>query len=805
MTNDPYGAPSGAPPVSEPSAQAPSTGSGSVPRVKETERPHPVTPLIQGWIILVGIVLYGGREVIENRQDGFDLSDLRWILPVAGGIVLIAGLAGLITWYFTKFVIDDTEVRIETGFLHKTSKKVMIERIQSVDIIQPLAARIFQVAELRIEVGAGDSTIKLRYLTRTKASQLRDFLLARAHGQQATIATSTGPRAEISSVLTDSRSDEIPLAVVSPQRLVGAFFLSSEFLFSALTMVIVLSVTTYFGVVTYALGGIIPLGIALFSMVSRRVFAMFHFTLAESSRGLRITRGLTNLTSQSVPIDRIQGVRVCQTILWRKPDWYRIDIDVVGYGESEGQDNDSSATSVLLPVATAAQVKVALAKILPGVDLEAIEMHPAPRRARVLRWFDWWTLGYGWNERVLVTQHGWMDRTRDIIPHAKTQSLKISQGPWQRRLQLADVYVHTPKGPVNLVAHQLDAGDARALALTQLDRARAARTADRSRALGRGVTGGAGGIDQDRTGEDEVFARVGTDRGQLLGAGGESEVFGLPDDPAHVLRLYRRSHEAPGAVSAQLQALYGQWSGANIGLEIPQIVDIGRTDHRSYTIDRRLSGRSFAAFLADADLTERRIALADYLNAALRLQGLPVPVAGFARLVGEGAPVVFPSLAALLTDQLQRQQPGFAEQLAIDLPQVADVWSRLLQDFAHRQAEPRLVHGDLCPSNAYVSRDQHGRPVVTGVGDFSPHTLAADPLMDVAGAVAFRELETYDGAADDAAWLENLAIERLGAGTFHWIDVYRRYYGFYFAGSHSYDPHLYAWCLRQLRRGTVAP
>ena len=39
------------------------------------------------------------------------------------------------------------------------------ERLQSVDIVQPFAARIFGLAELRLEVGAGDSTIKLRYLT----------------------------------------------------------------------------------------------------------------------------------------------------------------------------------------------------------------------------------------------------------------------------------------------------------------------------------------------------------------------------------------------------------------------------------------------------------------------------------------------------------------------------------------------------------------------------------------------------------------------------------------------------------------
>ena len=44
--------------------------------------------------------------------------------------------------------------------------------------------------------------------------------------------------------------------------------------------------------------------------------------------------------------------------------------------------------------------------------------------------------------------------------------------------------------------------------------------------------------------------------------------------------------------------------------------------------------------------------------------------------------------------------------------------------------------------------------MVTGIGDFSPHTVHADPMMDVTGAVAFLELEPYAEAAEDAAWLE---------------------------------------------------
>ena len=39
-------------------------------------------------------------------------------------------------------------------------------------------------------------------------------------------------------------------------------------------------------------------------------------------------------------------------------------------------------------------------------------------------------------------------------------------------------------------------------------------------------------------------------------------------------------------------------------------------------------------------------------------------------------------------------------------------------------------------------------------------------------------------------WLEAVAVERYGPDTAHWIDVYRRFYGFYFSDARDFDPAL---------------
>jgi putative membrane protein len=384
------------------------------------------------------------------------------------------------------------------------------------------------------------------------------------------------------------------------------------------------------------------------------------------------------------------------------------------------------------------------------------------------------------------------------VPHAKTQSVRIEQGPLQRRLRLADVHVDTPRGPVHAVARQLDPAVARELALGQLDRARAAREAAELELLHPGDLRPES--DEERASGDAVLAGLGTGRDRLLGEGGESQVFALDD--GRVVRLYRAGHESETSpVVDQLRHLYAFWDRtrppAGHGVELPLVLDAGVAHGRSWTVDRRFAGQSLAQWLPTADVGARRAALASLLDAAEAMSRLPVPVPGFARLVGEGAPQTYGSLVELLSAMLVGPTTRSRDDLARDVPGVAAAWDRLQRDLAQRNVTPTLVHGDLGAPNAYVSVGDDG-PRVTGVGDFSPHTLQADPLMDLTGAVTFLELEPYAEAVSDSEWLLGVAVQRYGPEVARWIGVYRRYFGFYFSDTAELDPRTYAWCLRQL-------
>lgn len=441
------------------------------------ERLHPLTPLVRLWIGVVAVgwfvlqeFLPGGGGLAEFRD--FDLREMPWGFLVLLAALLVAVGFGYWSWWTTRFVIDDRELRIENTGAFRESKRIAFGRIQSVDVNQPFAARIVGLAELVIDVGGGDSSTRLSFLTRRRATELRDHLMARAHGPRHEAPSSGGARAWDDLAPTD----QILIRLTPGDLIVGAL-LSMEML-AMLTALIVAPV-----IVTAALGSaiglaslggaLVPLAVAMIGFLGNRVVGQFNYTLARTASGLRITRGLTTLKSQTLPAHRVQAIQISQPFTWRWLGRSRVDVSILGWGDVE--EGEATTATLFLPVGTDAQVRTALGAIWPGLSLDGLEFTGPPARARRLDPFAYSWLGHAHDDRVVVARQGFLTRRTLVVPHARLQSVRAHQGPIARRLRVADVGLHTTNPlQADRIIH-MDADEARAFVFDEMARARASR------------------------------------------------------------------------------------------------------------------------------------------------------------------------------------------------------------------------------------------------------------------------------------------------------------------------------------------
>jgi putative membrane protein len=438
-------------------------------------RLSPLTPLVRAPIVLLAVIGGSWQQILTEGRLGFVALALLALL--AAGAVF-----GVVSWARTKYWIRDDELRIDTGVVSRQSRRIRIDRLQGVDIVQPLVARFFGLAELKLDVAGGDREGSLAFLPHREALELRAVLLERRdtlRGAPAPSADGTADGAPVEGVVAppfagraDRAHGERPLGRLDPGLLVASLVLSSEMLWVVGAAIgIAVSVATLGSFA--AVGGIVPALLALAVALGRKFTGYYGFRLSESAEGLHVRRGLTALSSQTIATSRIQGVAVLEPVLWRRFGWARLDVSVAGYRTGEGDSAEASST--VMPVAPREEVVALAAHVIGGRDGAHVPLSTPPSRSRWLAPFTAWTLAAGADPQLVVSRRGFWVRRLDVVPHARVQSARVTQGALQRLLHLADVHVDSPPGPVHVRARHLDAADARPFTDALVVAGRAAR------------------------------------------------------------------------------------------------------------------------------------------------------------------------------------------------------------------------------------------------------------------------------------------------------------------------------------------
>ena len=304
--------------------------------------------------------------------------------------------------------------------------------------------------------------------------------------------------------------EEQTLYSVSSTRLIGSYLLNPALALSLVGVIAIIIAGVFALSGVSNAGAIMGAGFGLFAAASAMASSLwgrfnhdFNFSLAVSRVGLRLHGGLTQTYSRTLPPNRIHAVELTQPLMWRLKGWWRVEVLTAGVsGASEGTDstgeNKANFTAdSLLPVGDWGQALYALWLVIPelaSANPQALlsnmaygvgtanpsgdHLWCAPGRTR---WLD--PLLYKRNavavtDTAVLIRAGRFKRRLIVLTHERSQSLALSQGPFERLVDVANIKFDMVPGSIKPVIRHLDTGQARQLWAHQAHRARMRRAAE---------------------------------------------------------------------------------------------------------------------------------------------------------------------------------------------------------------------------------------------------------------------------------------------------------------------------------------
>ena len=409
----------------------------------------PLTPILQ---------LVNGSPIV---LVAFFAVGLSWLFLLIGVIFLVVGGLGYwASWRKIFFWINEKgELEARSGIFFRRSRQLRISRLQSVDILRPPVARLLGYSSLKVEVaGSGDSRVILSYLSVGKAQELRSEILSVAKEEQA---------------FTQSAERENHWQWRVPNgRLVASMVLTTSTFF-----VIVVAVAS--AIIALRGSGLVALALAVGGSAASLagITSLFNFSVGRNERGIAISHGFFTTAHYTVSPIRIQAICLVQPIAWRPFGWYQIAINVAGTEQS----GKKSGPRFLIPVVHEDALPELFRELLPSWNLETEDEWLAS--ATTSRWrFPWQAarLAVSVTPDLFVVRSGALTRRLSAAPHERIQSIRITQGPWERKLGISSLHADSVPGPVRLNGRGLGSSVAVHTALEELDRMFTARESQRS-------------------------------------------------------------------------------------------------------------------------------------------------------------------------------------------------------------------------------------------------------------------------------------------------------------------------------------
>lgn len=413
-------------------------------------RVHRMTPLLRLWSVILAVIaafalnvnmeaLRGIFAFVTGEHSAADLRDIGLALAGFIAVCAVVWLVSGVWWRQMGYQLGEEELTLRRGVISKQQRTARYDRTQAVDVVEPVIARLFRLAAVRVETAGGQSSaIEIAFLTKRDAEALRAEILSCVHGEPRERPAEEQPAEEEDNVLIP----EIPIA----RSLAAAALHAST--------IVLLAALIFLVVTPMSLTITLPILLATVPRAWNVIDSSWRYTASLDDDVLNITYGLADRRRQNIRLERIHAVQVTQPFLWRPFGWYETRVSVAGYGGTAS--GEGSGSTRIVPVGKREQAR----QFLPA---DAAPTYASPARAKWVSPIDYRQQTVALAGDYVIVRAGRFNRRVQAIELRHIQELTLRRGPISQLFGLATVELDLVQGPVKMAARNLVLADAHAL------------------------------------------------------------------------------------------------------------------------------------------------------------------------------------------------------------------------------------------------------------------------------------------------------------------------------------------------------
>lgn len=337
-------------------------------------RNHP-SVILENSIKTIGTVvaIFFLNFISEIGGNGIQLSDVLLLivfLVIATGVII--GLHAII-WSRTYIIIEDKTLIVERNTINKKRNTISLKTISNVNLEQNLLEMILGTCKVKLDTNSlstADQTDVNIVLKKKEAESFRSLVLVKSEDEN-----------EIA-LAKDCSLQKEEILDVNSKTIIGDM---GDIILHGLFSIHISSLVFFIGLVVVEISLLRSMGMDniedVFSEVVGSLFAGSWFTLVIGWKILRefikylnfkierkkdkvfLSYGLFKKIVYSVPVDKINGIRLTQTPIARMANRYMVEIINVGM-----DDDKNEANTFFLPYSKIEQIKEQMHLLLPEFD-----------------------------------------------------------------------------------------------------------------------------------------------------------------------------------------------------------------------------------------------------------------------------------------------------------------------------------------------------------------------------------------------------------------------------------------------------